>query len=223
VLTAIGTPGEFQRSCDPDGPAVVVGAPTPANSPDGGGRRLIPDRVCVDQYVLVPPGQRSQFNNGIHESWQISAGLRAENGHGLAFVNPYFQVFDPSRFYDPAATNVTGRTIDLCYQVESNGDRANSSSCDASTGNGTVLGVTYDDPRSVFNGAHRVVDINSTIISNQDGPEIWYTDPFGRHGRPAPFPGSVLQFVAKVNTDYGFGVSGPGLDHDYSQGVHAPN
>ncbi|HUL69753.1 MAG TPA: hypothetical protein VLT17_05880 [Gemmatimonadales bacterium] len=223
LLTAIGTPGEFQRSCDPDGPAVVVGAPTPANSPDGGGRRLIPDRVCVDQYVLVPPGQRSQFNNGIHESWQVSAGLRADDGHGLAFVNPYFQVFDPSRFYDPAATNVTGRTIDLCYEVESNGDRASSSSCDASTGNGTVLGVTFDDPRSVFNGAHRVVDINSTIISNQDGPEVWYTDPFGRHGRPAPFPGSVLQFVAKVNTDYGFNVSGPGLDHDYSQGVHAPN
>jgi hypothetical protein len=227
LLTAIGTPGEFQRSCDPDGPAIEVGPATPVNSPDGGGRRLIPDRTCIDQYVLVAPGLQSQFGNGIHESWQTSNGLRREGGGGLAFFNPYFQVFAPSRFYDPALPNTLGRTLDTCYEVEANGDRAQGGLCAQSTANGQLQGLTFDDPRSAFNGARRVVDLNSTIITNQDGPEIWYTDPFGGHGRTDPFPGSVRQFIAKINNDYGFGVSGPGLGQDRNYGtgtgVHAPN
>src|SRR6267143_751468 len=34
MLAAIGTPGQFTRSCD--GAAIAVGPATPANSPDGG-------------------------------------------------------------------------------------------------------------------------------------------------------------------------------------------
>ena len=52
MLTAIGTPGEFVRSCDRD-VHVQAGTPTPANSPSGGGFRSIPDRFCVEQHVLV--------------------------------------------------------------------------------------------------------------------------------------------------------------------------
>jgi len=59
MLAAIGTPGQFERSCD--GTTVVVGPATPANSPDGGGVRIISDRTCVDRDILVPPGQFSSF------------------------------------------------------------------------------------------------------------------------------------------------------------------
>ena len=60
MMTAIGTPGEFVRSCD-HSVHITAGTPTPANSPDGGGFRAIPDRACVEQFVLVPPGQQSNL------------------------------------------------------------------------------------------------------------------------------------------------------------------
>jgi hypothetical protein len=203
-----------------------VGPATPANSPPGGGRRIIPDRTCIDRFVLVPPGQRSDFGV-LHESWQLSLSLQRADGHGLAFLNPYFQVFLPSRFYDPAAVNITGRPIDVCYEVTPTGARAQGDACDQSTGAGTITGVTFDDPRSVFNGVERVVDINGNVIDNPDGPVFWFTDPFGKNGRTEAFPGSIRQFIAAIdNTRGGLNVSGPtlGRNRDYgSPRVHAPN
>ncbi len=68
LLAAIGDPGQFDRSCD--GTPVVVGPATPANSPSGGGRRIIPDRTCIDRFVLVPPGQRSDFGGRTATVWR---------------------------------------------------------------------------------------------------------------------------------------------------------
>ncbi|HQR17653.1 MAG TPA: hypothetical protein PK948_04760 [Gemmatimonadales bacterium] len=225
IMTAIGTPGEMVEACDHD-VHLTVGPPTPLNSPDGGGKRTIPDKACVERHILVPPGQTSSFGSALHESWQVSANLRADNGHFLASVNPYYQVFYPSRFYDPALPNFTGRVVDLCFATEANGDRANGWLCDQATANGTLTSLAFDDPRSPFNGVRRQVDINGNRIDNADGPEVWYTDPFGNHGRTAPFPGSIRQVVAKMdNTDF-FQFEGPTLggDRNYGgQGVHAPN
>jgi len=226
MLAAIGTPGQFERSCD--GVTVVVGPATPANSPDGGGVRIIPDRFCVDRDILVAAGQTSDFN-ALHETWQTSNSIRTEDGRTLVFFNPYFQVNRPSRFYDPAMPNTVGRPIDVCYETTAAGDqvRGTGGSCNASTGNGTVLGIPFDDPRSVFDGVRRTVDINSNFVDNKEGPEIWYTDPFGHHGRTTPFAGSIRQKIARINNDRGgLELAGPGIggDRDYgSPRVHAPN
>jgi hypothetical protein len=71
------------------------------------------------------------------------------------------------------------------------------------------------------------VDINSNFVANAGGPEVWYTDPFGKHGRTQPFPGSVRQFIARINNDRGgLELAGPGIggDRDYKgPRVHAPN
>lgn len=107
ILTAIGRPGEFERSCDRQ--TVVVGLPTPVNSPVGGGVRIIPDRTCVEQQMLVPAG-----------------------------------------------------------------------ACDESTAQGTLSGLTFDDPCSLFNGVRRVVDVNENQMTNARGPVYWFTDPFGK-------------------------------------------
>ena len=226
MLTAIGTPGQFERSCDRV--TVVVGPATPPNSPDGGGVRIIPDRFCVDQQILVPAGETSDFN-ALHESWETSNSIRTEDGRTLVFFNPYFQVNRPSRFYDPAMPNTVGRPIDVCYETTAAGDqvRGTGGACNASTGNGTIPGITFDDPRSVFDGVRRTVDINSNFVDNAGGPEIWYTDPFGRHGRTTPFAGSIRQQIARINNDRGgLELAGPGIggDRDYgSPRVHAPN
>lgn len=98
--------------------------------------------------------------------------------------------------------------------------------CDESTSDGQVTGITYDDPRSAFNGASHFVDINANRLSNADGPEVWYTDAFGRNGRTDPFPGSIRQRLSSVDNDIGVDVGGPtiGGNRDYSaNGVRAPN
>jgi hypothetical protein len=203
---------------------VTVGAPTPANSPHGGGQRLIPDRECIIEHMLVGSTRNSNMSAALHESWQTSNAIRREDGHTLASFDPYFQVPSPSRYYDPAATNLVGRPIDMCYATEANGDRARGGSCSEATGNGVVLGIVWDDPRSPFNGVRRKVDINGNRISNSDGPAVWYTDPYGRHGRPDPFPGSIRQVIAMIDT--ALDPHGPtiGSDRNYGGlGVRAPN
>jgi hypothetical protein len=224
LMSAIGKPGEFVRSCD-HSVHIVAGAPTPVNSPEGGGFRAIPDRTCVDQNVLVPPGQQSNFGS-LHETWETSNAIRAENGHTLAFFNPYFQVRLPSRYHDPAIAPVVGRPIDLCYEVTATGNQASGGPCARSTDNGQIAGITFDDPRSEFNGAGHFVDINANQVSNADGPRDWYTDAFGQHGQTSPFPGSIHQRIAKMDTKVGVDAGGPtiGDDRNYSvTGVRAPN
>src|SRR5262249_36539479 len=102
LMSAIGTAGEFERSCD-RAAHHPPGTPPPANAPNGGGARIIPARSCVAPEVLVPAGHHSDFG-ALHESWETSNSTRTHNGHELAFFNPSFQVNLPSRFYDPAGT-----------------------------------------------------------------------------------------------------------------------
>ncbi|HXL34302.1 MAG TPA: hypothetical protein VN953_05235 [Gemmatimonadales bacterium] len=87
--------------------------------------------------------------------------------------------------------------------------------------------MTFDDPRSVFDGVERVVDINENVIDNAQGPAFWFTDPFGKNGRTEAFPGSIRQFIAAIdNTRSGLDVSGPTLGRNRDYGgprVHAPN
>jgi len=222
LLTAIGDPGQFTRSCD--GTAVAVGPATPANSPNGGGQRIIPDRSCVLQSILVPVGQSSNLGV-LHESWQTSIGIRTAGGRGLAFINPYFQVRLPSRYYDPGTAPAVGRPMDLCYEVTPGGARAQSNTCNQVTANGTITGITFDDPRSPFNGADRFFDMNENEITNAGGPTGWFTDPFGLHARPDSFPGAVRQWIARIdNSRGGLGTNGPTLRRYYGgTSVHPPN
>jgi hypothetical protein len=71
----------------------------------------------------------------------------------------------------------------------------------------------------------RFVDLNGTRIDNADGPEVWYTDPFGKHARTTPFPGSIRQFISRTNNS-AVPFHGPRIGHDRNYGgasVHAPN
>ena len=223
MMAAIGRAGEFTRTCD--GARVQAGTPTPANSPNGGGQRVIPDINCVERHLLVPSGAVSDDRAALHESWQQSLVLKTKEGRVIAHMNPYFQVFAPSRFFDPVKSDVTGRPIDMCYFVEPNGDRARGGACGAATQNGSLTGIIYNDPRSPFNGVRRVFDINSLDLDNADGPTAWYTDPFGRAASTSPFPGSIRQFVARINNT-GLDLSGPGIGSNRmygGPGVHPPN
>lgn len=224
LLTAIGRAGEMVASCDRDR-VITVGTATPPNSPNGGGRRAIPDRQCIEQHMLVPPGERSNYDAALRESWEVSMSIRRADNKSIASAHPYFQVLHPSRFYDPTAPDGVARPIDVCYEVQPDGSAARDGLCSTSTANGVITGIAYSDPRSRFNGVRRFVDINDNRIANTDGPEFWYTDPLGRNGRTEPFPGSIRQFIARVDNTARVS-HGPviGRDRDYgAPGLRAPN
>ena len=168
MMAAIGRPGEFTRNCD--GARIQVGTATPANSPNGGGQRVLPDRTCAERHLLVGEGSQSRLKDAMHESWQQSLVIKTPEGRTLAHMDPYFQVFAPSRFFDPDKPDFTGRPIDLCYTVTSAGLRARGAPCAAVA---AVVGMAHTDPRSPFNGVRRFLDINSLDVNNADGPTTW--------------------------------------------------
>lgn len=224
ILVPIGRAGELVASCDRDR-RIVAGLPTPLNSPDGGGKRAIPDRACVEQHMLVPPGTTSNYDAALRESWETSFSIRRSDNRVLASADPYFQVLYPSRFYDPTLPDGVARPMDICYTTLPDGRTARGGLCQQATGNGAVQGIAHDDPRSPFNGVRRFVDINSNRVVNPDGPETWYTDPFGRNGRTEPFPGSIRQYIARTDNSGRVG-QGPviGRNRNYGgPGVRAPN
>ena len=216
LLTAIGTPGELVVGCDRE-VHVPAGTANPSISPDGGGKRAIPDTRCIVDGVLAPENGRPRFDSALRESWEVSASLRAENGRTLVSFNPYFQVMDPSRFHDATSERALGRPVDLCYRPELIGvDRC------ATLGEDSVA---WDDPRSPFKGVRRFVDVNANNVRNAGGPNVWYTDALGRNGRPEAFPGAIRQWIASRDND-GLDLHGPviGRDRSYdAPGVRAPN
>jgi len=223
MMAAIGKPGEFVSSCDRDR-HVHAGVPTPLNSPSGGGKRRIPDRECIDR-ILSGAGGKIDFGP-LRESWETSNQIRAEGGQSLAFFNPYFQVFLPSRYFEPSLPGHVGRPLAACLPgTLFHNAFTTAGPCGESTANGANSSVAWDHPLSRFNGVRRLVDVNQNRITNADGPEIWYTDPFGRNARVEPFPGSIRQFIAAVDNSGRTG-HGPqlGRDRNYGgPGVRAPN
>lgn len=222
MISAIGHAGEFEASCDR---RTIPVQEAPPDAHNGGGARLIPDRQCVDEEVLVPDGERSDYG-GLRESWQIGDGIRTADGRTLVSLNPYFQVLYPSRYYDPNSPDLIARPIDLCFLQTADGRKARGGPCEESAEAGADSGVPFDDPISAFRGARRFVDVNSIRISNADGPQIWYTDKYGKNARKQPFKGSIRQFIAAVDNDRAAQPSGPaiGQNRDYGRkGVHSPN
>jgi hypothetical protein len=212
LLVPIGTPGEFVVGCAREN-HIQVGVANPSISPGGGGKRAVPARTCVNEHVFN--GGRPRFDSALRESWEISARLKSVSNRTLVSFNPYFQVRDPSRFFDPALEKVMGRPVDLCDQItNSSRDR-----CE-----GVAPNTAWDAPQSPFKGVRRFVDINSNNVRNADGPTVWYTDPLGNNGQTEPFPGSIRQWVAQRDNS-GLDLHGPVIgNRSYdAPGVRAPN
>lgn len=222
TISRFGPPGQYTRACDP---ATTV-TTTDNGYPTGAGSRSIPDRTCVEQTTLVPAG-RTTSAWSLYEKWSASNELRTADGHTLAAFDPGFGVFDPSRYANPGSTTRIGRTIDLCWEVEGNGDRARSAACDDATAGGTIgAAYAFGDPRSPYDGTHRDVYLRETTLDNAGGSRLVWTDPYGGKASTTPFAGALCQLVGTVDTtarpalqERVFGRNRPNDD----EGVHAPN
>lgn len=216
LLTPIGVAGELVVGCDRD-IHIDAGTANPSISPDGGGKRAIPEAACVQQRIIAPEDGRPRFDSALRESWEVSASLRTDQNRTIASFNPYYQVEDPSRFFDRSSDRDMARPIDLCRLPELVGeDRCESVGSDS---------ISWDDPRSPFKGVRRFVDVNANRVRNADGPNIWYTNALGRNGSTEPFPGSIRQWVAirdNSGIDLHGGIIGRNRSYD-APGVRAPN
>lgn len=222
---------------------VQVGIPTPQNAPNGSGQRQVPTLRKVLDKAIVPSGQWSLYSEGIYEDWLSGNYINTANGTQIAYYDPHFAVFSPSRFYwPPSDTNTygitrsaediaanVGRSVDICKIKENNGaEMARGGECDWS-GLGALPGqVAYDDPRSPFNGVKREFYFNNLNVSNTNGVTTWYSDPFGKNATTTPFTGSVKHFLKPKNDpkpyQYPFESNAIGGERNYGgNGVHAPN
>ena len=215
IVSRFGAPGAYTRGCD----TAVTVTTSAAAYPSGPGRRLIPDRACMESGFLVPAGRTTSVW-AAYELWTAQNELRTTD-RVLASYETGFGVFNPSRYGNPGPA--IGRTLDLCRETEPSGDRANGPACDDALAQGTVA---FDDPRSPFDGTHRDTYLRDTTLTNAGGPRLWWTDPYGDNASPQPFPGAICQLVATVDTPTRARVQqqvfGRNRTHD-APGVHAPN
>lgn len=221
TLARFGNANEFNPSCRPDTVIETEGS----DLPDGeGGRRLIPDRTCIDEHVLTPPGRRSDIW-GIYEVWESMASIERADGTTIASYSPWLAVRNPSRYYD----NSTAESVGMVQT------RWLTDPADEGVAQGFPWSLLEEDaprdqqsPYSPFDGAQRDYYLQETTVTNADGPTVWHTDPYGEGGSVSPFHGSVKQYVWAGDNSWLPELERRqfGLQDDFGpdgSGVHAPN
>jgi hypothetical protein len=88
--------------------------------------------------------------------------------------------------------------------------------------------VSFDDPRSVFNGCRRAVTLGTTRITNGGGGTTWYTNPYGGAARVGTFTGGVRQYVGAFNNSTAAAIDRVAVGSELDpclpgSNIHAPN
>ncbi|MBL8775960.1 MAG: hypothetical protein JNK12_08520 [Acidimicrobiales bacterium] len=219
TMARFGAANEFNRSCATGTTVATSGA---AAYPSGTGARQLPDRGCVEQFVLVPPTAGSDIW-ALYENWPLEVTLTAEGGAPLARFDPWWAVRNPSRY--PWPGQAVGRPVDAAWET----DPADSGTANRQPWTSvTAIGpFEYRDPRSPFDGAQRDFYLQDTEVTNASGPTRWYTDPYGENGRTTPAPGYVCQLVSPTDNsaypELKRRLFGRSVDYGAGNGVHAPN
>jgi hypothetical protein len=203
ILAAFGRSGEVSVGCGAAG-GQVVKTGTPTNDL-GAGIRSIPSADC---YALphIP-----------YEDWLSGNHITTASGRDLAYFDPHFAVFNPSRYFAPGLANNLGRSVDRCRELSG----TVLAECQAIKDNPAI---TWDSPSSPFKGEHREMYVNQNWVSNAAGPNVWYCDAYGRNASPQPFAGSIPQYISssQYTQQVPSLVFGRDNNHD-APGVHSPN
>jgi hypothetical protein len=203
ILAAFGRSGEILSGCGANG-GQVIQTGTPTNNL-GAGVRSIPSAECF-ALPHIP-----------YEDWLSGNHITTSNGRELAYFDPHFAVFNPSRYFRSGQADTFGRSVDACRQLSG----ALSAECQTVKNNPAI---TWDSTQSPFKGQKREMYVNQNFITNAAGPNIWYCDAYGQNASTQPFPGSVAQYISTSNYTQQVPSLVFGANINYNApGLHSPN
>jgi hypothetical protein len=211
-LGAVGNAAPAKQTTSGGSATPTVEVATGSETPP---RRYVPDLARVHERAFVAAGLNSDLTEALAERWDALVVLRTASAD-LARFNPSLITFDPPRYYNAGAT---ARSVDLCYSGLNSGGQvvtdplqtgtivrqvrgSNACSTLQPTGPNTAVAqrIAFDTRKSTFKGCRRSVIFRDQTIVNATGPQVWYTDAYGRNASTAPFAGSVKQLVGTLNT-----------------------
>ncbi|MFC4225066.1 hypothetical protein [Lysinibacter cavernae] len=226
TMTRFGDPNEFVRSCAGTQVVDTSGSVLPNGI---GGERRIPDRKCIEDFVLLPTTQTTKYSDpwALYEVWESANEISAVDGTVLAKFDPWFGVRNPSRyFWKGNGTNGAdgiGFTVQASHEVGPSGGGVNAGPWKSLLGGGVLL---QQDPASPFDGSERDYYLDATTVNNT-ASSTWFATPYGEDAVAEPFTGSVRQWVSATDNSAQpplerrqFGMT---TDYGSDHGVHAPN
>lgn len=196
--------------------AVTPGiTPQPTNQPTGGVHRAIPTTDCYKRGTQDQ--QSSAVGSRTVEFWLTE----------VAGGNFYFNVTNPSRFYDASSSTKINRTVDLCYVPDH--PLSKTPLCQETLAAGSR--VAWDDPRSPYRGTVHANTHFSGLYFGNSSSSVVYTDAYGRNTRTSPSSSqgiTIKQIVPVQGFKYRVdGQASAFANVDYSasgkNGVRAPN
>lgn len=212
-----GAAGAFKESetslC---GLAVNPGiTPSSTNQPTDGVHRAIPTADCYKRGTVAQ--QTADANTRTSEFWLT----------GFAGKDFYFNITNPSRFYDPLSSTKINRTVNTCYN--SAHPLSKTLLCQETLAAGSK--VEWDDPRSPFRGTTQIQTHFSGLAFSNSPNSVIYTDAYGKNPKTSPAPAQGITFKQIVPVQgFEYRVDGHAslfADRDYSalgqNGVRAPN
>jgi len=179
LLSAFGRSGELTVSCGATDRQVVNIRSATNEYGSADSARIIPSAACFDN------------THPVYEDWLSNNQIITPDQRIIALFNPHFAVFDPGRYFLPGAPQNLGRSVDRCREIGIPKQQA----CLFLHSHPEVQ---WNDSQSPFRGNKREVFVNQNIILNSDGPQLWYSDPYGRNAQTKPFPGAIQQRIAAV-------------------------
>ena len=177
------------------------------------------------------------MGNATGEGWIGGSGATVwdqnrENTVLVSSTNLYFNLKDPSRYYDPSKEKLIGRQVEACR--DSNHVLRDAQACQEIQSDPTEFDHTH--PKAFhFSGTKRVTEIAHLYIQNESGSPGWYTDVYGMNIQKTADPENGITYQQRIVPPTAGGyvrVEVKGHDSltdrtDYSDfgtnGVHAPN
>jgi hypothetical protein len=156
------------------------------------GRNMV-DRSCLEDVESITGSQ--YFTP--YEIWEGDLRIVRADGKLLAEHGRQWDVLDPIRFVDPASP--TGYS----YNSEQCGEggllHRRTLLCEVATGE--YGNTAWNSPKSGFRGLKRTTYFGRNRVSNQGGPEIWWTDPLGGNATTTEFTSGLKQKFSSVEAD----------------------
>lgn len=218
TMSQFGNANELFASCTRpfnSTQTVPLAVPTVGSTlPNGpGGKRYIPTRDCIEQYVMNGTQNGSGAQDDLrgtpvagnagwwwagYEQWQSANTITKADGTLLAQYEPWFGVQNPARYYvgNGETDTVVGYTNDLAWE---SGNQLAWAPWSSQLAASPETPIDKKSPESYFNGAVRDAWLARTLVRNKSGAEVLYADPWGGNAQAKAFPGSMRVVVSSVD------------------------